>query len=199
MSMEMYRYWRHSHWQEKRDCCIALRSCLRTCNHNLICPRWKPLIEDCKRKLPQLNQLAAEYVHCAVTGAIRRPRLLCFASPSRIFSFKYFSPVQVLEATFYRIILLKQHKLEQCLFLLTLSTQPINSIIAFIKLLWYSLRFSGRINRITNSKKRINKKYTTQRTRKEQHSEENHSIKTMKHIKKNRVVQKTYYITGRVE
>jgi hypothetical protein len=31
------------------------------------------------------------------------------------------------------------------------------------------------------------------------HSEENHHIKTMKHVKKNRVVQKTYYITGRVE
>jgi hypothetical protein len=37
-------------------------------------------------------------------------------------------------------------------------------------------------------------------TRKEQqHSEQNHGIKTMKHIKKNRMVQKTYYITWRRE
>jgi hypothetical protein len=126
-------------WQEKRNGCVTFRSCLRTCNHNLICSRWKPLIEDCTRKLPQLNQLAAESVCCAGTGAIHPLRLLCFASPNRIFWFEYFSSVGVLETAVYTIT---AHNWSDWTVPVSPNFEYTNiystSVIVFMKTLWYS-------------------------------------------------------------
>jgi hypothetical protein len=86
-------------------------------------PPVEPLIEDCRRKLPRLNQLMTGSVCCAGTGEDSPP--LCFASPNNIYSFKYFSAVQTDEARFYMIPLVKGTKLKHSsalVFLYIIST-----------------------------------------------------------------------------